>query len=309
MPPRLTRSQTREQAAPKIDQLSGSTASLTLASALRVLKATDGSTVMRLVNTQQLDRELSRMPKKDLTLLRDKQRKLGDVNAQVPTFVRTLADSSNQVDAALAQSAAATLVFAWEAAGTAVCISPRGLLLTCSHCIAMSEDEYEPTKEQWLLFASGDAVRTRCVVWDPIRDLALLQITMATVSDFPYVQMAAGPPIMRTALICIGHPGSEDFEATKPGVATGYDVLHFSEGRFRGLAKGQDPQDNSEIGALMHDCWTYWGHSGAPLVSKSDGGLIGLHSSWDEETGMRRGIAWQALAAFLTEHTTLVEQV
>lgn len=276
------------------------------ATAFPKLKAPSTLAVLRLVDTKQLDAELFQLSKKDLALLRDKQRKLRDLNAQVPTFTRNLADPPNPVDTSLTQSAAAALVFAWEAAGTAVCISPEGLLLTCSHCIAMSEDEYEPMREQWLLFASGDAVRTRCVVWDPIRDLALLQITLATISDFPSVRMAAGPPSIRTPLICVGHPGSEDFEAARPGVATGYDVLHVSEGRFRGLAKGQDPQDNSEIGALMHDCWTYWGHSGAPLVSRTNGRLIGLHSSWDDETGMRRGIAWEAMNSFLAEHTASV---
>lgn len=59
--------------------------------------------------------------------------------------------------------------------------------------------------------------------------------------------------------------------------------------------------DNAEIGALMHDCWTYWGHSGAPLVDAKAGGLVGLHSSWDEETGMRRGIGVEAIVEFLRE--------
>jgi hypothetical protein len=80
-----------------------------------------------------------------------------------------------------------------------------------------------------------------------------------------------------------------------PGVKTNYDVLHVSTGRFRGYAAGQDVHDNSEIGALKHDCWTYWGHSGAPLVERNSGGLVGLHSSWDDETGMRRGVAWEAI--------------
>lgn len=67
------------------------------------------------------------------------------------------------------------------------------------------------------------------------------------------------------------------------------------------MAPGADPQDNAEIGALMHDAWTYWGHSGAPLVAKGDGGLVGVHSSWEEGTGMRRGIGGAAVRAFLRE--------
>ena len=84
------------------------------------------------------------------------------------------------------------------------------------------------------------------------------------------------------------------------GIKTNFDVLHVSDGRFRGLAAGQDVQDNSEIGALMHDCWTYWGHSGAPLICA--GQLIGLHSSWDNKTGMRRGVGVEAIQNFLEEN-------
>lgn len=84
-----------------------------------------------------------------------------------------------------------------------------------------------------------------------------------------------------------------------PGVQTNYDSLVLSSGNYRGLDPDQDPQDNSEIGALMHDCWTYWGHSGAPLVLRNTGSLVGVHSSWDDETGMRRGVPWEALVSFL----------
>ena len=65
--------------------------------------------------------------------------------------------------------------------------------------------------------------------------------------------------------------------------------------------EAKDVHDNSEIGALKHDCWTYWGHSGAPLITAESGEVIGLHSSWDDQTGMRRGISWEALNGFLRE--------
>lgn len=93
------------------------------------------------------------------------------------------------------------------------------------------------------------------------------------------------------------------------GVKTGYDVLCVSEGRFHGCAEGQDVEDNEEIGALKHDCWTYWGHSGAGLVERGTGRLVGVHSSWDEESGMRRGVAWEAVKAFLGEWGVLQDCV
>ncbi|KAH8911525.1 trypsin-like serine protease [Coniochaeta sp. PMI_546] len=204
----------------------------------------------------------------------------------------------------------ATLVFAQEEAGTAVCVSPEGLLLTCAHCVAEDEEKPNPESLYWLLFASGQAVVARCVAWDQRRDLALLRVVAAqaepargdTVGTLPSVQLAEAGPLLGAKLVCVGHPGSEDFEAAEPGIKTGYDVLHMSTGTFRGYAEGQDLQDNSEIGALQHDCWTYWGHSGAPLFDRRSGKLVGLHSSWDDETAMRRGVAFEAIAAFLNEN-------
>ena len=158
------------------------------------------------------------------------------------------------------------------------------------------------------------------MAWDGRRDLALLRVVTAQVDEssspfsdgeggkkkstfiaFPAVAIAEGSPKTGAKLVCVGHPGSEDLEADVEGVKTGYDMLHLSEGRYRGCAPGQDVHDNEEIGALMHDCWTYWGHSGAPLLERDTGMLVGLHSSWDDTTGMRRGVALEAIRAFLDE--------
>lgn len=196
----------------------------------------------------------------------------------------------------------ATLLFAQPEAGTATCLSPTGLLLTCSHCIAPDLPSFSPSQPHWLLLPTGFAVSALCIAFDPRRDLALLQITHSqTPGPFPFISVADAAPKPGARLLCVGHPGSEDLETDVVGVKTGYDVLCVSEGRFRGCAEGQDVQDNEEIGALKHDCWTYWGHSGAGLVERGTGRLVGVHSSWDEESGMRRGVAWEAVRGFLGE--------
>ncbi|KAF2396348.1 trypsin-like serine protease [Trichodelitschia bisporula] len=204
-----------------------------------------------------------------------------------------------------------TLIFVQEEAGTAVCISPAGLLLTCAHCVAETPTELDLSQPLWLLFSSGLAVRAHCISWDAKRDLALLRITAAQSSTptFPYTPLPQGPPRLHAHLICVGQPGGEDLESALPGAKTGYDVVHVSTGRFRGYAAGQDKQDNAEIGALKHNCWTYWGHSGAPLVEVEKGNLVGLHSSWDDQTGMRRGIGIEAIVAFIDEAIGLANLV
>ncbi|KAF2759090.1 trypsin-like serine protease [Pseudovirgaria hyperparasitica] len=205
----------------------------------------------------------------------------------------------------------ATLIFAQEEAGTAVCISRTGLILTCAHCIAEDAEEFAHIRQRdvYHLFASGSVVSARCIAWDATRDLALLRIVASqdASGSFSYVSLATQTPRLNARLVCVGHPGSDDLEVGVDGAKTGYDILHVSTGRFRGLAKGQSIHDNSEIGALKHDCWTYWGHSGAPLVNRKSGEVVGLHSSWDEETGMRRGIALKAILDFLLEQSINLE--
>ncbi|KAF2237131.1 hypothetical protein EV356DRAFT_496664 [Viridothelium virens] len=264
---------------------------------------------------------------RDQKLLQSKQHrlKLGDFSHP----------AQYQPESRLLIAAEATLVFAQEAAGTAVCISPEGLLLTCSHCVVENREQLDEESRdgekvsRWLLFASGTVVQTELLpgAWDDKRDLALLKIVKSqqlpscgsraggveqqrkgkgSTWVFPYATIATDPPKLNDPLICVGHPGSEDLEASSPGLATEYDVLHISEGRFRGYAKAQDLQDNSEIGSLSHTCWTYWGHSGSPLFQQRTGKLSGLHSSWDDKSGMRRGIPLEAIQHFLQSHTALV---
>ena len=284
--------------------------------------ASTSSTFIRILPSI-LNSESAELTKAELTLLNAKQDQLRHSKTQ--SWLKSSASKEK-----LASAARATLVFAQEEAGTAVCISSSGLLLTCSHCVAETPEQLDQAGSQrkWLLFASGQVVLAECVAWDPRRDLALLQVTAAqlepqnanshalpasdntasaSVLSFPFVTLAEVPPRLRAALVCIGHPGSVDLEVAQPGVKTGYDVLHVSTGVFRGYAPDQDLHDNSEIGALKHDCWTYWGHSGAPLIEQSTSRLIGLHSSWDEITGTRRGVPLDAIQQFLQQHAPVLK--
>lgn len=240
----------------------------------------------------------------DLTLLRQKQSKLAK-NASSTPYSFTAKHLRNALNA--------TLIFAQYEAGTAVCIDPEGWVLTCSHCFGDDQEEYNKAeKRRWLLFYTGLAVQVECRVWDPRRDLALLKI-IAIESDpgidmyiptFSFVPLSSRAPTDRDCILCIGQPGRDDLESTS-GRRTKYNLVEVSEGMFRGMIPNGNPDDNSEIGTLMHDAWTYWGHSGAPLLLTEDGTLIGLHSSWDDKTTMRHGIPLIAVQHFLLQQETV----
>ncbi|PKX96173.1 S1 family peptidase [Aspergillus novofumigatus IBT 16806] len=249
---------------------------------------------------------LTRLPHlttKETTLLRKKQSRL---RASAPATKATAADYGPPA----LQSLSSTLIFAQHEAGTAVCIHPDGWLLTCAHCFGESEAEWRSHSRKWLLFFTGEAVFVECVAWDAGRDLALARITALerllpaasqnSIPSFACVPLAPPSASLSSKILCIGQPGSDDLESSAPR-KTAYGLIEISEGRLRGLMPGADPHDNEEIGALRHDAWTYWGHSGAPLLRRTDGVLLGLHSSWDETTAMRHGVPIVAVRGFLKE--------
>ena len=246
------------------------------------------------------DSNLAGLNASDLGILRKKQRKL---ISTAPSTREVMTDRP-----ALQNALEATYIFAQHEAGTALCIDPAGWLLTCSHCIGETEAEWKAHKRKWLLAYNGLAVQVECRAWDGIRDLALLRVIAVEtdvklsgeVPQFRSVPLSQVDGLPNTPILCIGQPGRDDLESSTKR-KTKYNLFEVSEGRLRGMVHGADPHNNSGIGSLRHDAWTYWGHSGAPLVRKRDGFLMGLHSSWDDQTTMRHGIPIEAVHAFLRD--------
>ncbi|KAF3384794.1 hypothetical protein F1880_001734 [Penicillium rolfsii] len=244
------------------------------------------------------------IPSDDLQLLRTKQRRL-------ERSASLTAQATRELGPWALRGLASTLIFAQHEAGTAVCIDARGWMLTCAHCFGETDPEWRAHRRKWLLCYTGLAVQVECRVWDAYRDLALAKVVCVEAPKelsnghlltpvFAFVPLSTS--LSTTApIICVGQPGADDLESVAPR-RTSYDLIEISKGRLRGLIPDVDPQDNSEIGTLKHDAWTYWGHSGAPLLRRVDGSLLGLHSSWDDSTAMRHGVPLVAIKAFLSEH-------
>jgi hypothetical protein len=236
-------------------------------------------------------------------ILRKKQQRL---RASAQSITRLASKYGDHIVNALQ----ATYIFAQHEAGTAVCVDAAGWILTCAHCFGESEEEWMAHRKKWLITYSGVAVEVECIVWDTRRDLALGRIVCVEGLNVPDVfAIVSLPPsslespelYMRTPTLCIGQPGADDLESERPR-KTDYALVEISEGKLRGLIPNADPQNNSEIGTLKHDAWTYWGHSGAPLLCRETGSLLGLHSSWDDETAMRHGVPLVAIREFLMKH-------
>jgi hypothetical protein len=260
------------------------------------------STSSEPIKSISLGSKLPGLKPSELKLLRQKQTQLSSTALSIINSPPLSSQRRNALEA--------TLIFAQHEAGTAVCISKSGLIITCAHCFGDTEEEYHTSdKFRWLLYYTGLAVQVECRAWDLKRDLALLQVVAIETSkptgsspvlfpEFKFVSLSHSSQTYKMPIFCIGQPGRDDLESTSKK-KTKYKLVEISEGVFRGMVKNKDPQDNEEIGSLQHDAWTYWGHSGAPLVKEADGSLVGLHSSWDSENGMRHGIPELSINQFL----------
>ena len=121
--------------------------------------------------------------------------------------------------------------------------------------------------------------------------MAVLQIE--GVDDLPFAPLAPAPPAAGAWICAIGQPGS----TTPDGRATGYEPFHVSTGHIRGF-RSADRLDSQALGGVKHDAWTYWGHSGCPLLNDR-GQIVAMHNSWDSATAMRHGVTYEAIVHVL----------
>jgi len=168
--------------------------------------------------------------------------------------------------------------------GSAVNLRPEGVLLTAGHCVRGVGSHIT------CRFPDGRSFNATCVAFDGHLDLAVC--TLADAKGLPYAPLAAAAPQVGSWITAIGQPGSW----TPKGAATGYKPFHVSTGHIRALL--DNPLGGQSLGRVVHDAWTYWGHSGCPLFNR-DGALVALHNSWDSSTGMRRAVPYEAIVHFL----------
>ena len=155
------------------------------------------------------------------------------------------------------------------------------------------------------VFMSGLVFLAEAIAIDEVADVAVMRIIKArsskgvNVLTFPFVSLAEEAQNKKNqGCYCIGQPYPFNLEGEEgeEGEKMEWDLVTTSRGKVKSVMEG-DVLDNSDIGKLVHDAWTYWGHSGAPLYDTT-GCVIGMHSSWDDETCNRHGVALEALHHF-----------
>ena len=202
----------------------------------------------------------------------------------------------------------------------------NGYVLSCAHVIASDTDPEGDGGDghdgdavidrigriKYVVFANGSIYKTECVAVNEADDLSLLRIDFDSEIKMDYHEerdhekkdheerdhgigtaiLAETAPEIKCQLFCIGNPsnidpegdGNTDFEPK---------IFHLSFGRLLMIKERSDG-----LGEYGHCCWTYWGHSGAPLFNDR-GHVVALHNSWDDQTGMRHAVRWEKIEKFI----------
>lgn len=175
--------------------------------------------------------------------------------------------------------------------------------MTCAHCVL--DEKNRLTQTHHLIDCSGNIFEATVQSHDAKLDVAVLRITRqltgAPVSTFHFFALRADAAPKNTRIFCIGQPGYDDLESDNPR-KTNFGPFHLSEGVVEGYLRDKIyGNEKRELGPLKHSCWTYWGHSGAPLFDEQ-GQLVGMHNSWDDRNAMRHGLSILTIREFLNKY-------
>ena len=142
---------------------------------------------------------------------------------------------------------------------------------------------------QTVMFPNGLVFLAKCVAVtessDGMSDTAALRLiavvntrSLENLQSLPCAHLASTPPSVNTNVLCIGNPSSIDLESrVRKKINFSPATWHSSVGRIVSVMPHK---------LVTHSCWTYWGHSGAPMFDES-GDVVGLHCAWDDHTGAR----------------------
>ena len=143
-----------------------------------------------------------------------------------------------------------------------------------------------------------------CVAADEASDVALLRYVDAPPEGLGALQLGGeGDDAAGTPVLAVGNPYDWDLEGAVGAQPrkNGYTPFWVSAGKLQGEINGDDAAAKG-VGPQRHGCWTYWGHSGCPIVG-ADGTVLAMHNSWDDTNGQRHAVPLRTMRAFVNGST------
>mmetsp|Transcript_14797 Transcript_14797/g.16867 ORF Transcript_14797/g.16867 Transcript_14797/m.16867 type:complete len:374 (+) Transcript_14797:144-1265(+) len=205
----------------------------------------------------------------------------------------------------------------------------QGLILTCAHCVTHDDygdddddrDDLKIGRIVELVNAKGETFGSVCIQSSSSLDVALLQIPKKEY----YINLGAlnlakemdEHLLNGLDIFALGNPCDIDLEACDEDDERSkrknkrnmnrFNPFHVSQGKLTKRLSVAEAKAKG-LGRQIHSAWTYWGHSGCPLVSvRNIGGqisicIVGIHNSWDDRNGNRHCVPVDEILHFV--HST-----
>ena len=195
----------------------------------------------------------------------------------------------------------------------------NGWVLTCAHCVAhddyIDSDDNDDNEEDKigraveLINARGETFGSVCAKVCNEADLALLKILDGDyehISPLGCISLASkGSDGDGIDIFALGNPCDTDLEDVGRKSKNGFNPFHVSKGKLVSKLNRSEARKLG-LGRQIHSAWTYWGHSGCPLLSLNQTDkedctvqIVGIHNSWDDRNANRHGIPLDDLWEFL----------
>ena len=188
--------------------------------------------------------------------------------------------------------------------GSGICIDSKGIILTAKHCI---DENIQISFADLSGKQSAIHIYKNCkyIEMSDDYDLALIQIDNDHKDDekeykFPLTNIATKPVKKGDGIYIIGHPAnSKRLKQTENKLQQ-----NICGGRIIGLpSKKSLLKQQNIMGGIKHNCVTFGGHSGAPLLNVN-GEIVGIHVTCDNFEGT--AITQQAMQQFIRGVTFIV---
>lgn len=149
---------------------------------------------------------------------------------------------------------------------------------------------------------------TKVVAADQTRDFAIFEVAMVHPSSgASTLRLAAYTPPQSTKLTMTGYPGDKDPATGRNGkLTTTENCWVMGNAPFIDTRPFSDGQASADV-VVQHNCSTYGGNSGGPMVAVGTRDAIGLPATFQEDDYVRRSstdlesAAWVGLMSFFVE--------
>lgn len=166
--------------------------------------------------------------------------------------------------------------------GTAFAADARGYFLTAKHVVrgispANLELRTNYSRNEEGGYAMAPCRSIQAIYPHPLLDLAIIAVPVTFSKGRVRLPLRAAVAAIGEEIVLVGYAQGTDLVFCDDMLGVG-SPKSFSPVAFNGMICARVPDDGRRVQLYAYDCTTFGGNSGGPVVSTSDGAILGVHA-------------------------------